>query len=92
MWMNGSFVTQQAYPNDMDLVIYVPKAYLDKQFAQLNGLSDSFDKLDVKWVPVYEELESIGKAINELEEMKWFLLFSTNRSGQRKGFLSITDA
>lgn len=91
IWVDGSFVTATDRPNDIDLVIYVLKAYLDQQFVWLSLLSEPFTNLDVKWVPLYMEGGQLRKAIDELEEMKWFLLFSSSRSGHSKGFLSITD-
>lgn len=91
VWINGSFVSQANEPNDVDVIIYLSKEFSERNQVRLSKLSDAFINLDVKWVPLFNRQDDLSKAIDTLEEMKWFLLFSSSRSGHQKGFLSITD-
>jgi hypothetical protein len=49
MWVNGSFTTKKAEPDDVDIVVYVPAVFFDKGTEQqrefLNWLSDDRDKV-----------------------------------------------
>ncbi len=91
IWIDGSFVTTIDKPNDIDIVIFVSKSYLDYRFQFLNSVSQRFVNLDVKWVPFYGNPDLLKKAIDELEELKWFTLFSSSRRGKEKGFLRLTN-
>lgn len=91
IWVDGSFITITGQPNDVDVVVYVQNTYLEQQFSRLNTLSQSFWNIDLKWVPVYNEPDSVRQSIDRLERMKWFLLFNTDRPGRAKGFVSINE-
>lgn len=92
VWLDGSFISQKTNPNDVDLVIFVNYSSFRATRDTLNTLSTSFADLDVKWIPVLEATDDLSSAINSLERMKWFILFTSDRNGVPKGFVSLKMA
>ncbi len=90
-WLDGSFLTKKEFPNDIDIALFVPVAFFNSRRAFLETISQQAPSLDVKWIPLLEETSEIKKAINELEKMKWFLLFSSDREDKPKGLIEITQ-
>ncbi|MEZ0486888.1 DUF6932 family protein [Fibrella aquatica] len=89
IWLDGSFISQKVDPNDVDIVIFISHGSFKIMRDVLDALSTSFVHLDVKWVPVLDTLDDLSSAINALERMKWFVLFSSDRNGLPKGFISL---
>jgi len=88
-WIDGSFVTGKPYPNDLDIVFFVPEQYKNQHFSKLVLLSQSFRDLDVFWIGLREQVDSLASAINELELFRWRDQFGSDRSDNGKGFLEI---
>ncbi len=89
VWLDGSFISRKTNPNDVDIVIFVSYSSFRNVRGTLDTLSTSFAHLDVKWIPVLEATDDLSSAINALERMKWFILFTSDRNGLPKGFISL---
>ena len=89
VWLDGSFISQKPDPNDVDIVIFISYWTFRNSREMLDKLSDSFIYLDVKWIPISDMTDDLSLAIDALERMKWFVLFSSDRNGLPKGFINL---
>ncbi len=87
--LDGSFVTNTPYPNDIDLVIFVSIDFLTGNRQQLSILADRFPELHIIWVGHYSADSPLLEALNELEFFNWQQLFGTDRNDLPKGFFSL---
>lgn len=89
IWIGGSFTSLETDPADVDIVIFISYNSFKTMRGILDTLSATFHDLDVKWAPVLDQPDDLSEAINELERMKWFVLFNSDRNGLPKGFVSL---
>lgn len=95
-WINGSFVTLEKNPRDIDLVSFIDFKLLDKKEKELevfNNLSKQDRMLDVYIVPIYPEGHP-QEIFSKSDKLAWLDKFGKtrrNRNGVRleKGFLEI---
>ena len=87
--LDGSFVTNTPYPNDIDLIIFVNADFLTGNRQRLSVLADRFSELHIIWVGHYTSNNPLSEALNQLEFFNWQQLFSTDRNDVSKGFFSL---
>jgi hypothetical protein len=95
-WINGSFVTLEKNPRDIDLVSFIDFKILEKKEKDLeafNNVSKQDPMLDVYIVPIYPKghPQEIFSTSDKLAWMDKFGKTRRNRRGVRleKGFLEI---
>ena len=97
VWLNGSFATQKANPNDLDCVIFVDFEVYEANeivLAQFKNLAfKKKQKLDVYFVKTYPNNHKFA-FVYELNRQEWLFTFSrTNpnktKSTYLKGFLEL---
>ncbi len=89
IWIDGSFISQKAIPNDVDMVVFIKADFLEGNRSSFDSLDNAYKNLDVKWVPIRDKPDEFSLAIDALERMKWFILFSSDRNGLPKGFINL---
>ena len=89
IWIDGSFISQKAVPNDIDMVVFIRADFLEGNRSSFDSLDNAYKNLDVKWIPVRDKPDEFSLAIDALERMKWFILFSSDRNGLPKGFINL---
>ena len=89
IWIDGSFISQKAVPNDIDMVVFIGADFLEGNRSSFDSLDNAYKNLDVKWIPVRDKPDEFSLAIDALERMKWFILFSSDRNGLPKGFINL---
>lgn len=87
--LDGSFVSNTPYPNDIDLVIFVNARFLTGNRQQLSTLADQFPELHIIWVGYYTTNSPLSEALNQLELFNWQQLFNTDKNDIPKGFFSL---
>lgn len=66
------FVTDKPYPNDLDIVFFIPESYKSQHFRNLVLSSQSVRLSDAFWIGLPEQSDSLAPVINELErEFQW---------------------
>jgi hypothetical protein len=95
LWIDGSFVTQKAIPNDLDLVLLLPVKEHRKFEKELRQLRDQFERLDAYLVRKIAEGER-EYFLYASDRAEWVFQFSTTRPDKRtlrkypKGFIEIS--
>ena len=89
IWIDGSFISQKAVPNNIDMVVFIRADFLEGNRSSSDSLDNAYKNLDVKWIPVRDKPDEFSLAIDALERMKWFILFSSDRNGLPKGFINL---
>lgn len=89
-FVNGSFTTLKAHPNDIDLVTFIDYQTFDKHSASIQYCKSHFHllHLDCYFEKVYppDHEYFIRYRTNQLY---WNDLFTKNRKRQKKGYLKI---
>ena len=85
------FVTGKPYPNDLDIVFFIPESYKSQYFRNLVLSSQPFKSLDVFWLGLREQSDSLASAINELELFRWRDQFGGDRGDNSKDFLETRE-
>lgn len=96
-WLNGSFVTKTAKPNDIDVVSFIDHSIVEKYDSEINSffypLSKSIHNVDAYIVKTYPNEHSKYKFFksDNLYWMHQFLKTKPNRAGKlvNKGFIKI---
>lgn len=97
LWINGSFVTKKAHPNDIDLVIFLEAFIFQDKQVELNSIQQKYqeENLDLYFVKAYpKEHKRYFWYISK--QMEWRHLFTKTRKHKRtgksfsKGFLTIS--
>ena len=93
VWLNGSFATQKANPNDLDCVIFVDFEVYDtletklQVFKSLQYKKENY--LDIYFVKTYPK-EHKKKFFEDIDTKEWFFLFTkTRKKNINKGFLQL---
>ena len=89
VWMDGSFTTKEPYPNNIDIIMFIPELYKVQNFRKLMSLGEPFKDLHVLWIGLRDETDPLASAINSIELFKWREQFGTDRTDTPKGFLEI---
>jgi hypothetical protein len=83
IWVNGSFVTDETEPKDIDFVIFVEKSL--PNFSKLVDFTKNFEYMDVYFIPCDDEKESYDEWVEY-----WKYSFSHSKHGlHKKGFLKL---
>ena len=93
IWVDGSFTTQKAFPNDLDCVVFIDfEVYetVEKELQRFKSLEyKKANFLDIYFVKVYPK-EHKKHFFQEIDTMEWFFLFTkTRRKNIYKGFLEL---
>ena len=93
IWVNGSFTTQKAFPNDLDCVVFIDfEVYetVEKELQRFKSLEyKKANFLDIYFVKIYPK-EHKKHFFQEIDTMEWFFLFTkTRRKNVYKGFLQL---
>jgi hypothetical protein len=91
IWLDGSFISANPSPNDLDLIIYLPTAYLTGEFSRLEKQCERHKHLDVFWVGLYQGDSVTANALNQLEKFRWYSLFTEVKGNGYKSFVELTD-
>ncbi|WP_367914366.1 hypothetical protein [Leadbetterella sp. DM7] len=84
IWVNGSFVTDELEPKDIDFLVFVDKTIPD--FATIiTDFTKRFNYIDVYFVPCDDDKNTFDDWVNY-----WKYSFSHSADGiHRKGFLKL---
>ena len=91
MWIDGSFVTVKADPNDIDIVIFLNYATYDAFGTKLDIFKHKrlFSNIDCYIERVYP-VDHVHYVRYQSDLAYWHSLFTRNRKKQYKGYLSIS--
>ncbi|GAB3222564.1 DUF6932 family protein [Spirosoma arcticum] len=81
-WVNGSFVTQKSYPNDMDLVTFIPFRQHQQLEGELRERFAAYPNLDAYAVRVFPD-DHRSHFLTNLDKMEWLSLFTQSRKDRR---------
>lgn len=88
-WIDGSFVSQQSEPGDIDVIIFVTHIYFNKIASNLKQLKYDFaglvDCYFVETFPTDHPKFDIGRA----DELDWYHFLHTDRRKRPKGILEL---
>jgi hypothetical protein len=97
-WIDGSFITTKEFPNDIDVVTFIPLDVMNKNLSSIykfREISLTIYKVDAKFAPICKwnhrsYLES------KKQESYWYELFSTSRKDifgtrQPKGIIKLNS-
>ena len=96
VWLNGSFATQKANPNDLDCVIFVDFEVYEANISKLLQLKMKYKKMQID--SYFVAICKVGHKRNniyELDKKEWFSLFTATKrdidTGKcySKGFLEL---
>lgn len=96
-WVNGSFVTKERNPKDIDLVTFVDHHIIKKQGSRINifRAQGSWENYGVDaYIVESFPMKSKKHKITEFDSRDWLNLFTNNRPDNygrqnKKGFLEI---
>jgi hypothetical protein len=80
-WIDGSFISTKEFPNDIDVVTFMPLDVMNKNLSSIykfREISLSIYKVDAKFAPVCK-WNHRGYLESKKQESYWFELFSTSR-------------
>jgi hypothetical protein len=88
-WIDGSFVSQQAEPGDIDVIIFVPYTHFASITAELkqlkNDVAGLVDCYFVETFPSNHFKFDIGRA----DQLDWYHFLHTDRRKRPKGILEL---
>jgi hypothetical protein len=89
-WLDGSFVTQKPFPNDLDLVTFVDSNFYLKFENRIRDMELEFRwlRLDAYSVPVYPKT-TFKQYITKYAIEEKQALYGFDRSGKPKGFIQL---
>ncbi|MGD1839920.1 MAG: hypothetical protein ACFB0B_03355 [Thermonemataceae bacterium] len=96
-WVDGSFISKKEYPNDIDVVTFIPYKTYELESHFLSKLRKTYEKkaIDNYFVAVYPETHQ-KHSVFMMNRKEWLFLFSGTRrdlyTGLRytKGFLELS--
>ncbi|RIV25411.1 hypothetical protein DYU11_08925 [Fibrisoma montanum] len=89
-WIDGSFVSRQAEPGDIDIVIFVPFSYFDNISNELRQLKkDVSTALDCYFVEQYPA-DHPKYLISRADELDWYYFLKTDRRKRPKGLIELS--
>jgi hypothetical protein len=80
-WVDGSYITTKEFPNDIDVVTFMPLDIMTKNLSSIykfREMSLTFYKVDAKFAPICK-WNHRGYLESKEQESYWFELFSTSR-------------
>ena len=89
-WVNGSFISRKAFPNDIDLVSFVDANFYRIFEGKLLDLAQEFKdyRVDAYFEPVFPT-NHILSAATRYNTADWKYLYGHDKRSRRKGFVSI---
>lgn len=89
-WINGSYVTQFAYPRDIDLVNFVNYDFHRKFEQRLKGMKNDLKQqgIDAYFETAYPETHQ-RHFLTVFQQNKWREIYGTDRKDIKKGFIQI---
>ncbi|MEY4902454.1 MAG: hypothetical protein RLZZ292_269 [Bacteroidota bacterium] len=89
VWINGSFVTTKPYPNDIDVVIFLPYTFfMEEEKWLIKRRNEEKPYLHIFFVSVYPQHHS-SYILTQSDSIQWLYTFSTTIKKENKGFLKI---
>ncbi len=93
IWLNGSFTTQKALPNDLDCVVFIDFEVCERLNVELQKFKSlqyrKKNYLDIYFVKTYPTTHK-EKFFEEIDTKEWFFLFTKTRiKNVNKGFLQL---
>lgn len=88
VWVDGSFVTQKEFPNDLDILYFIQSSHLNRNYQLLDQVRSRYSLLHVLFAEHHVVDTQNAQAINRIEKFKWFSLFGS-KNQQPKGFLEL---
>ena len=83
VWINGSFVTDEVEPEDIDFVVFIEKNKIGLA-EEIHIFNSQFAYIDVYGILLEDDLE----VVNDWTSY-WSYFFSTSRELHKKGFLKM---
>ena len=89
VWIDGSFISRIDEPNDGDIIVFLVESELRAHRLTLTYTDSQLEELDTKWVPSFDKSTSLSRAVDELEQMRWFMLFGSDGDDRPKRIISL---
>lgn len=87
-WVDGSFISKQPSPNDIDVVTFVPHYIYEERENDLRALMKKYTGVDAYFVKDYPA-DHPNRFVTDFDMTEWLFLFSTDRRRRNKGFIQI---
>lgn len=87
MWLNGSFISLNPNPKDIDIVVFIDFVEKEKKDKALSKLKNTLG-IDLYFVKTYPENHK-QNTFMEMDKLEWTFLFVTDRQRNDKGFIQI---
>ncbi len=87
-WIDGSFISKQPFPNDIDVVTFVPHYIYEEREDALRALVKKYTGVDAYFVKDYPA-DHPNRFVTDFDMTEWLFLFSTDRRRRNKGFIQI---
>lgn len=87
-WINGSFVSGNPRPADIDLVTFIDFNIYGTCETELSVLKSTLRLVDAYYVKEYPS-EHPNHFITNFDRIEWKFLFSTDRKKRKKGFVQL---
>jgi hypothetical protein len=87
-WIDGSFVTKQNHPKDIDIVTFIDAKDYILHIKECMALKKMHPNLDCYYVQQYPKNHKKWN-ISVFDRTEWLFLFGTNRKKQAKGFIEL---
>lgn len=87
-WLNGSFISLNPRPADIDVVTFLDYQKYESLESTLRELKRNFKFVDSYFVRVFPE-EHPDHFITKFDQVEWANLFSTDRKKHKKGFIQL---
>ena len=87
VWLNGSFISLNPNPKDIDMVVFIDFAEKEQKDKALSKLKNTLG-IDLYFVKTYPENHK-QNTFMEMDKLEWTFLFVTDRQRNDKGFIQI---
>lgn len=88
IWVDGSFVTNKIFPNDIDLVLFVNTSVYQENYNIFKQIRSKYSNIDAYFVEVFPE-DHKKYQHGELDKLEFLHLFSKDRKRRNKGFIEL---
>jgi hypothetical protein len=97
LWIDGSFTTQERYPNDIDVCVFLDYIIMEKYERELNQFKSPVSEeeygVDAFFIRTYPQPHPSAKT-TELDKKYWYDWWTHTRPGRKnlklkKGFIEI---
>ncbi|GAB3997204.1 hypothetical protein GCM10028807_41790 [Spirosoma daeguense] len=88
-WIDGSFISKQENPRDIDVVLFIPYTHFSTIADKLKQLKAEWvGRIDCYFVEIFPP-DHIKSDIGRADELTWYYFLRTDRRKRQKGLLEL---